>query len=227
MKKAKKRLKFICITVIVITLLLVASSLGLHSPERPASSNVATTENGWNLILINRDNCIPEDYEVKLTKLANGKKVDERIYPELQKMFNDARASGLSLFVAQGYRTEEEQQLLLDQKQEAYENEGNSPKEARKLAEQWVAVPGTSEHQIGIAVDINADTEKSKAEDVYDWLADNAHKYGFINRYPADKTDITGISNEPWHYRYVGVDAATEIYEKNLCLEEYIETLNN
>lgn len=223
MKKAKKRLKFICITVIVITLLLVASSLGLHSPKAP----VATTENGWNLILINKDNCIPEDYEVKLTKLANGKKVDERIYPELQKMFNDARASGLSLFVAQGYRTEEEQQLLLDQKQEAYENEGNSPKEARKLAEQWVAVPGTSEHQIGIAVDINADTEKSKAEDVYNWLADNAHKYGFINRYPADKTDITGISNEPWHYRYVGVDAATEIHEKDLCLEEYIETLNN
>jgi D-alanyl-D-alanine carboxypeptidase len=227
MKKAKKRLKFICITVIVIALLLVASSLGLHSPNEPTIGNVATTENGWNLILINKDNRIPEDYEVKLTKLANGKKVDERIYPELQKMFNDARASGLSLFVAQGYRTEEEQQLLLDQKQEAYENEGNSPKEARKLAEQWVAVPGTSEHQIGIAVDINADTEKSKAEDVYDWLADNAHKYGFINRYPADKTDITGISNEPWHYRYVGVDAATEIYEKNLCLEEYIETLNN
>ncbi len=227
MKKAKKRLKFICITVIVITLLLVASSLGLYTPEETASNNIATTENGWNLILINKDNRIPEDYEVNLTKLSNGKKVDERIYPELQKMFNDARASGLSLFVAQGYRTEEEQQLLLDQKQEAYENEGNSPKEARKLAEQWVAVPGTSEHQIGIAVDINADTEKCKAEDVYDWLADNAHKYGFINRYPADKTDITGISNEPWHYRYVGVDAATEIYEKDLCLEEYIETINN
>lgn len=226
MKKAKKRLKFICITVIVITLLLVASSLGLHSPNEPTIGNVATTENGWNLILINKDNRIPEDYEVKLTKLANGKKVDERIYPELQKMFNDARSAGLSLFVAQGYRTEEEQQLLLDQKQEAYENEGNSPKEARKLAEQWVAVPGTSEHQIGIAVDINADTEKSKAEDVYAWLADNAHKYGFINRYPADKTDITGISNEPWHYRYVGVDAATEIHKKGLCLEEYIESLN-
>lgn len=227
MKKAKKRLKFICITVIVITLLLVASSLGLHSPNEPTIGNVATTENGWNLILINSDNYIPEDYEVNLYKLSNGEKVDERIYPELQKMFNDARASGLSLFVAQGYRTEEEQQLLLDQKQEAYENEGNSPKEARKLAEQWVAVPGTSEHQIGIAVDINADTEKCKAEDVYDWLADNAHKYGFINRYPADKTDITGISNEPWHYRYVGVDAATEIHKKDLCLEEYIETINN
>lgn len=227
MKKAKKRLKFICITVIVITLLLVASSLGLYSPERPASSNVATTENGWNLILINKDNRIPEDYEVNLYKLSNGEKVDERIYPELQKMFNDARVSGLSLFVAHGHRTATEQQKLLEQKQEAYENEGKSPEEAKKLAEQWVAVPGTSEHQIGIAVDINADTEKSKAEDVYAWLASNAHKYGFINRYPADKTDITGISNEPWHYRYVGVDAATEIYEKDLCLEEYIETLNN
>ncbi len=227
MNKAKKRLKFICITVIVITLLLVASSLGLYSPEEPAGGNVATTENGWNLILINKDNCIPEDYEVNLYKLANGEKVDERIYPELQKMFDDARSAGLALFVAQGYRTEEEQQQLLDQKQEAYENEGNSPKEARKLAEQWVAIPGTSEHQIGIAVDINADTEKCKPEEVYKWLKENAHKYGFIRRYPENKTDITGISNEPWHYRYVGIDAATEIHEKDLCLEEYIDSIDN
>lgn len=228
MKKAKKRLRFICITVIIITILLVASSLGFYSPERPSGegNNVATTENGWNLILINKDNYIPEDYEVNLYKLANGKKVDERIYPELQRMFDDARSSGLALFVAQGYRTEEEQQLLLDQKQEAYENEGNSPEEARKLAEQWVAIPGTSEHQIGIAVDINADTEKCKPEEVYNWLKENSHKYGFIRRYPENKTDITGISHEPWHYRYVGIDAATEIHEKDICLEEYIQSIN-
>lgn len=223
-----KKLKFIFIIVIILAGLLVASFLGLPSDVNPFSKNqnVATTENGWNLILINKGNRIPDDYEVKLFKLTNGQRVDERIYPYLQKMFNDARASGLELFVAHGYRTAEEQQHLLDNKRKAYENEGKSPEEAKKLAEQWVAVPGTSEHQLGIAVDINADTEKCKADDVYAWLAENAHKYGFIKRYPADKTDITGIINEPWHYRYVGTEAAEEIHEQGLCLEEYIESIS-
>lgn len=187
--------------------------------------HVASEDNGWNLILVNRDSYIPDDYQVELTELSNGKKVDSRIYPELQEMFNDARAQGYGLFVREGYRTQEEQQQLLDEKIEAYENEGKSKSEAKKLAEQWVAIPGTSEHQLGIAVDINADTTISSSDDVYSWLAENAHKYGFIKRYPSDKTDITGIINEPWHYRYVGKEAALEIYSQGMCLEEYIDTL--
>ena len=187
--------------------------------------HVASEDNGWNLILVNRNSYIPDDYQVELTELSNGKKVDSRIYPELQEMFNDARAQGYGLFVREGYRTQEEQQQLLDEKIEAYENEGKSKSEAKKLAEQWVAIPGTSEHQLGIAVDINADTTKSSSDDVYSWLAENAHKYGFIKRYPSDKTDITGVINEPWHYRYVGKEAALEIYSQGMCLEEYIDTL--
>lgn len=187
--------------------------------------HVASEDNGWNLILVNRNSYIPDDYKVELTELSNGEKVDSRIYPELQEMFNDARAQGYGLFVREGYRTQEEQQQLLDEKIEAYENEGKSKSEAKKLAEQWVAIPGTSEHQLGIAVDINADTTKSSSNDVYSWLAENAHKYGFIKRYPSDKTDITGVINEPWHYRYVGKEAALEIYSQGMCLEEYIDTL--
>lgn len=187
--------------------------------------HVASEDNGWNLILVNRNSYIPDDYKVELTELSNGEKVDSRIYPELQEMFNDARAQGYGLFVREGYRTQEEQQQLLDEKIEAYENEGKSKSEAKKLAEQWVAIPGTSEHQLGIAVDINADTTKSSSDDVYSWLAGNAHKYGFIKRYPSDKTDITGVINEPWHYRYVGKEAALEIYSQGMCLEEYIDTL--
>ena len=187
--------------------------------------HVASEDNGWNLILVNRENYIPADYEVQLTELSNGKKVDSRIYPELQEMFNAARAQGYGLFVREGYRTQEEQQQLMDEKIEAYENEGKSKSEAKKLAEQWVAIPGTSEHQLGIAVDINADTTKSSSDDVYNWLAENAHTYGFIKRYPSNKTDITGVINEPWHYRYVGKEAASEIYSQGICLEEYIETL--
>ena len=83
----------------------------------------------------------------------------------------------------------------------------------------------TSEHELGIAVDINADTSKCSSDAVYTWLANNAYKYGFIKRYPDNKIEITGVNNEPWHYRYVGVDAALEMQKKGLCLEEYIETL--
>lgn len=187
--------------------------------------HTASEDNGWNLILVNRDSYIPDDYQVELTELSNGKKVDSRIYPELQEMFNDARAQGYGLFVREGYRTQEEQQKLLEEKIEAYKNEGKSKSEAKKLAEQWVAIPGTSEHQLGIAVDINADTTKSSSDDVYGWLAENAYKYGFIKRYPSDKTDITGVINEPWHYRYVGKEAALEIYSSGICLEEYIDTM--
>ena len=188
--------------------------------------HVASEDNGWNLILVNRDSYIPDDYQVELTELSNGKKVDSRIYTELQEMFNDARAQGYGLFVREGYRTQEEQQQLMDEKIEVYENEGKSKSEAKKLAEQWVAIPGTSEHQLGIAVDINADTTKSSSDDVYKWLEENAHTYGFIKRYPSNKTDITGVINEPWHYRYVGKEVASEIYSQGICLEEYIDTLD-
>ena len=188
--------------------------------------HIASEDNGWNLILVNHDNYIPADYKVQLTELSNGKKVDSRIYPELQEMLDDARAQGYSLFVREGYRTQEEQQQLMDEKIEAYENEGKSKSEAKKLAEQWVAIPGTSEHQLGIAVDINADTTKSSSDDVYKWLEENAHTYGFIKRYPSNKTDITGVINEPWHYRYVGKEVASEIYSQGICLEEYIDTLD-
>ena len=187
--------------------------------------HMASEDHGWNLILVNRENYIPADYEVQLTELSNGKKVDSRIYPELQEMFNAARTQGYGLFVREGYRTQEEQQQLMNEKIEAYENEGKSKPEAKKLAEQWVAIPGTSEHQLGIAVDINADTSKSSRDDVYNWIEENAHTYGFIKSYPSNKTDITGVINEPWHYRYVGKEAASAIYSQGICLEEYIETL--
>ena len=230
-KRKKKNRKFLRCVLLAAVMFAVSFLIAASSAILPKIFNIpdkqtyATTDHGWNLILVNKENYIPEDYEIELLKLSNGEKVDKRIYPDLQKMFDDARATGLDLFVAHGYRTADEQKLLLKSKQEAYENEGHSPDEAKELAEKWVAVPGTSEHQLGIAVDINADEEKCKPDDVYNWLANNAHKYGFINRYPADKTEITGIIYEPWHYRYVGKDAAREIYEKGICLEEYIEQL--
>ena len=196
----------------------VISSFNLFRKE-------ADTSLGWNLILVNDEYCVPSDYEVELTELSNGEKVDSRIYPQLQQMFDDARAAGLELFVREGYRTSQDQKDIMDERIQQYLDEGYSRSEAKKLAEQYVAEPGTSEHELGIAVDINADTSKCSSDAVYTWLENNAYKYGFNKRYPEDKTEITGVNNEPWHYRFVGVDAAKDMQEKGLCLEEYIVTL--
>lgn len=95
------------------------------------------------------------------------------------------------------------------------------------MAEKYVAIPGTSEHQLGLSVDINADQTKCSSEKVYSWLDNNAYKYGFIKRYLSSKSYITGINNEPWHYRYVGKEAAATIKNQNLCLEEYLKNINS
>ena len=177
----------------------------------------------WNLIVVNPWNEIPDNYSVTLTELSNGQKIDSRIYPDLQEMFDNMRAEGIYPIVREGYRTAEEQQAILDERIQRYLNEGYSRPMAEMAAKEWVALPGTSEHQLGIAVDINADKSKCSNEVVYAWLAENAYKYGFILRYPPGKQEITGTSYEPWHYRYVGVEAAYEINERGICLEEYFE----
>ena len=179
-------------------------------------------EVAWNLILVNRWNYIPEGYEADLIQLANGQHVDRRIYPALQEMLDAARMDGVYPVVSSGYRTAEQQQRLLDEKVSAYRSEGYSAESAKTKAKAWVAAPGTSEHQLGIAVDINADKDRSASYEVYDWLSGNARKFGFIYRYPSGKSEITGVFDEPWHYRYVGADAAADIYYQGLCLEEYL-----
>ena len=179
----------------------------------------------WRLILVNYENPIPDDYDCELLRLDNGNEVDVRIYPELQMMFDDARLSGLELFVRDGYRSHEEQIQIMDEYIDTYINEGYSYEEAEKKAKDYVAIPGTSEHELGLSVDINADNEYVEDYEVYDWLDQNAHKYGFIKRYNNDKILITRINNEPWHYRYVGVEHATYMHDHNLCLEEYLDYL--
>lgn len=195
------------------------SSEDEDSSQQPVA---ASGEGAWSLLLVNRDHPLPEDYQVETTQLSNGQSVDKRIYPALQAMFDGARADGVYPIVASGYRTAEKQQSLMEEKIASFEAEGYSHAKAQEKAEDWVALPGTSEHQTGLAVDINADGVHSAGYEVYDWLDQNAHRYGFIRRYPPDKTDVTGISNEPWHYRYVGVTAAAELQRLDLCLEEYL-----
>ncbi len=212
--------------ILILVLVVLIASAGVLIKEcyidltRPEE---ATLDNGWELILVNDDNCVPEYYKPHLITLSNGEQIDERIYPDLQKMFDDMRALGHRPIVKSGYRSEEEQNSILEAKCQEYINQGYMRIAAEEMALKWVAQPGTSEHQLGIAVDINPDYTVTKGWGFYEWLLSNAHKYGFINRYPADKVDITGISNERWHYRYVGKEVAEIMYEENLCLEEYIK----
>ena len=177
----------------------------------------------WNLVLVNRDHPLPADWTVEPVEVPGGQTVDKRIYEPLMEMFEAARSVNLDMLpnVESGYRSGEKQQSLYDERLSEFLNEGYSEREARKLTEQWVSVPGTSEHQLGFAVDISG-----QVYDIYPWLQANSCQYGFILRYPADKTDITGVAGEEWHFRYVGVEAATEMYEQGLCLEEYLERLN-
>ena len=190
--------------------------------ENHGDTQNAGTDEAWNLMLVNKDNAIPDNYDVNLVEVEGGERVDERIYEPLMEMLNAAREGnwGELPMVVSGYRTQEKQQSLYDEKIAKFKKEGYSDSEAVKQAEQWVAVPGHSEHQLGFAVDINGATY-----DVYLWLQENSYKYGFIFRYPGSKTDITGTAEEVWHYRYVGKEAAKEIYERGICLEEYLEDL--
>lgn len=174
------------------------------------------------LLLVNKNNPIPEGYDMELTLLSNGIMVDSRAYPDLQEMFDTMRAEGVYPTILEGYRTSEYQQEIMQGRINGYIAQGYSEEGARAEAEKWVAVPGTSEHELGLALDINADVSMSDAWDVYNWLAKNAYRYGFILRYPEGKESITGIDYEPWHYRYVGREAAAEIYYSSLCLEEYL-----
>ena len=178
-------------------------------------------QDDWRLVLVNGDYAIPKGHAPTLLTLSNGQQVDERIYPDLQRMFDDARAAGLSPFVRAGYRTEAEQEQIMESKVDELLRQGWPEKAARKEARRTAAKPGHSEHQLGLAVDINSQTEGGELA-LYDWLAENAWRYDFILRYPQGGEDVTGIDYEPWHYRYVGADAARAIYEQGCTLEEYL-----
>lgn len=222
--KGKWIVKLLKAAVTAYLLLILCQMIG-NAYSRLSITHKIPVPEEWNLIVVNRWNELPEDYEVELTELSNGQMVDSRVYPYLQEMFDAARAEGIYPIVREGYRTAEEQQEILDDKIQIYINQGYSQVKAERTAKEWVALPGTSEHQLGIAVDINADKSKCSNEDVYGWLAENAYKYGFVLRYPPGKQKITGTSYEPWHYRYVGEEAAKEIYERGICLEEYFKQM--
>ncbi len=212
---------------VLLILILVCCVVAL----KYISGGGTASPRGWQLILVNPWNELPDNYKISLRQLDNGQSVDRRCYPELQEMMDDCRAAGLEPLICSSYRSEDTQQQLFDNKVQRVMAEGYSAQDAPAEAAKVVAFPGTSEHQLGLAVDIvdinKQNLDESQAQTPTQlWLMENSWRYGFILRYPSDKTDLTGIIYEPWHYRYVGKSAAKEIFEQGICLEEYLTQMS-
>ncbi len=176
----------------------------------------------WNLLLVNYENPMPKGYIYNLVSLKNGECVDKRVYKHLINMIKHAEKDNVFMSVTWGYRSETVQTYLF--KLDLLEKEGNglTPEEAMTETKKYVASPTESEHHSGLAVDIDPIEGRSTLDEVYDWLSENAYKFGFVLRYPEDKTDITKICFEPWHYRFVGKKEAKEMHQRKICLEEYL-----
>lgn len=184
----------------------------------------------WNLRLVNRTHPLPENFEVELGSIGGGHQLDARIVDAYKEMIQAARAEGVYIYVSSSYRSMVKQVELHHDKILDCIKEGFPYDEAQTLAATVVAVPGTSEHQLGLAVDLVSSEyrkldEKQENTKGFQWLKEHCWEYGFILRYPNGRTDITGIIYEPWHFRYVGEVAAKEITERGITLEEYLGAL--
>ena len=187
---------------------------------------------GEQILLVNPWNYLPEDYTVNLTKINASYQVAEEAYPDLQEMLADCASEGCAPVVCSAYRTHEYQEKLYKRKISRLKAAGKSQEQAEQEAGTVVAVPGTSEHQLGLALDIidnsnwNLDQSQERTK-TQQWLMAHSWEYGWILRYPNGKTDFTGIIYEPWHYRYVGREIAAELHELDMCLEEYLQMLTD
>ena len=180
----------------------------------------------WRLVLINKQHPIPEDYSFKLGTIKDGMMCDERIISDLLAMMQAARKDGINLMIRSPYRTDSRQEYNFNARIKRYMGQGYSYMEAYKLTSQVITVPGASEHQVGLALDIVCDTYDSLTAGFGDtkagqWLAEHSCEYGFALRYPSGKEYITSIEYEPWHFRYVGREAATVMHDEDICLEEF------
>ena len=185
-----------------------------------------TQVDDWRIRLANYDNLLPEDFEVDLANIDETRQFDARAIDYLTDMLNDMRKDGIvNIWVQSAYRSVARQKELYDNKMNEYLEEGKTQEEAQKLTEEYINKPGSSDHNLGLAVDFNYVDNSFAKTDAYKWLLKNAENYGFILRYPKDKEDITKIEYESWHWRYVGEEHAKKMNELDMCLEEYVEYL--
>lgn len=194
------------------------------------------TSTGAEITVVNPWNAVPDGYDPDLVALSeyygqSGSRVSAVCLDALKQMIQDCNDQCTRVCVVSSYRTYEYQQGLFERRIQRFQNEGYSRTEAEKLAATVVAFPGTSEHHLGLAVDIVDNDNWSLTDEQADmpgqqWLMAHSWEYGFILRYPKNTTDSTGIIWEPWHYRYVGKELAQELHELDVTLEAYLENLS-
>lgn len=204
------------------------SSSPSPSPSVSAEPSPSVPEGlPWYLTLVNPTHSLPEDYAMETEPIYNTLHFDTRAVEALRDMLAGCEAAGLQPWVCSAFRTQETQEKLFQNKVNEFRALGYNDDSATQAAGRIVAVPGTSEHQLGLAADIVDAThqvldESQERTEVQKWLMEHCWEYGFILRYPSDKSELTGIIYEPWHYRYVGLEDAKAITESGLCLEEYL-----
>lgn len=171
---------------------------------------------GIEVILVNALNPVPSYYEMHLVNVTGWHDVDQRCYDALVQMLADCNAAGIEYNFNSAYRTIEEQTAILEIRTEEYMEDFDLDfEEAREKVLETVALPGTSEHHLGLAVDL-------LGADAIAWFTEHCWDYGFILRYTEEKEAITGIIDEPWHFRYVGTEVSLDMKDSGLCLEEYL-----
>lgn len=210
--------------------ILEANEISQGTGSTYTSSASRLSKDDWQLVLVNKQHPVPEDYTFTLGKIKGSMKCDVRIIDDLMDMMQAAKADGIRLVICSPYRDYNRQTVLFNRKIDSYMEKGHSYMDAYKLASMTVTVPGASEHQIGLALDIVSTTYSGLDFAFGDtsagiWLREHCDEYGFILRYPKGKEYITGIQYEPWHFRYVGKEAAARIMEQGITLEEFLEEL--
>ena len=181
----------------------------------------------WNLIVVNAGRELPEGYTPQLKEILGcGKYLDYRVAPYYEQMYLAAKADGIILTPYSAYRSYDRQKNNYNNLTKSYMSQYNlNEADARVKAATVILPPGTSEHNLGYAMDICGTESSFSSTKEYAWLQQHAHEYGFILRYTAEKQPITGIIPEPWHWRYVGVEYAEKIKNSGLCLEEYLDSI--
>lgn len=183
---------------------------------------ITIDEEKWYMTLVNSSYRIPDDYEPDLVYVCgSGERLDRKVAEHYEEMYNAAKKEGINLAPCSGYRSYELQERNYNNKVSFYESQGYSNKDAKVKAATIIMPPGSSEHNLGYAMDIVCVDEWFEDTAEFKWLTENAADYGFIMRYPKDKQDITKVIYEPWHWRYVGVELAKELKDSGLVLEEY------
>ena len=199
-----------------------------ETKQQQLAEEFAKEKEEYYLLLANAENPLPQDWSIQTEEVQNGYEMDKRAAPAMREMIQAAKEDGVELMLCSAYRSIEKQHQLFDLSQQAYMAQGMSEEEAYAKTATETAIPGTSEHQTGLAADIVTPTYQMLDAGFADtpagqWLSEHATEYGFVLRYPQDKQEVTGIIYESWHYRFVGKTHAKLMKESGLCLEEYLQ----